>query len=131
MTTVIYKYIDKQYKISDFSDKRSGIIKFIFEEAINGYLVIDDKRYPIHDGICTVDVTTLRDGELKMRIYTSGVSRFAEGLVLKDGRFMRISYGDEYLCELSRRIDSLRLRCETIEAVLSKIEERINMKIQF
>ena len=131
MTTVIYKSINKQYKISDFSERRGKKIKFVFEEIINGYLLIGDTRYPICDGISLVDISTLTEGELNIRVYSSGASRHAEGLILKDGRFLRITYGEEYLSDLQERLVKLSARCDAIESRLSEIEEKITMKIKF
>ena len=131
MTTVIYKFINKQYLISDFSERRGKKIKFVFEEILNGYLLIGDTRYPICEGICVIDTSTLPEGELRIRIYTSGVNRFAEGLIHKDGRFMRIFYGNEYISNLSEQIENLYSKFEAFESRIAGIEEQINMKIKF
>ncbi len=131
MKTIIYKKRGKVYECTSIVNSQSNDCKILFEEAIDGKIKLGDKILTLIHGVAGLNLSTVSNGEYTPLLIKDGAVFKMEGLIFKDGTISRPMLTDEYLRELSRRIEENAEIIISLEERIAELERKIENTIDF
>jgi len=118
MKTIIYKKRSKGYECTSISGSGISECKLIFEEPFDAKVKLGELIVDIKNGVGEFDGASFKSGEYAPLLIRFGEIIRMETLEFRDGDIYRPAVNDEFVRELSRRIEeNSRLLCELEEVV--------------
>ena len=131
MKTIIYKKRGKCYECTSISQKASSECKIIFEEPIDGKIKLGELVLDVVRGVAAFQLCDVKNGEYAPFLVKGGTAMKMESLIFKDGHVARPMPSEEYVRELSRRIEECAELILSLEERISELEAKIENTIDF
>jgi len=131
MTILVYKSIIGRYELASISHDTGDGLTVIFEEPLDGKLIIGERVLNVKCGISKSESFILPDGDVTPRLVTSGGVKTLEGFISRRGEIIKKVPDAEYIRNIASALSALIGRVAANEAAIEKINEHINQKIEF
>ena len=125
MKTIIYKKRGKSYECTSVKDSTTPISKLIFEEAFDGKVKISNLIISIENGVGEFDASVLESGEYAPLLIRGGEIIRMESLIIDGGKVSRKSVSEDFVRELSARIEENSRLISELEEIVHELSLKI------
>lgn len=131
MTIIVYKTVLGRYELCEIARDTGDGYSIIFEHPIDAKLVIADRVYSVRRGLCNIEESALRDGEITPRLVTSCGVNTIEPFIVSGGAIIKKQPDAEYLRRTVRITQELFDRVAALEAEVGALKNKTEQKIEF
>lgn len=130
MKTIVYGKRNGIYECIKITEDSDESTRVVFEEPIDGKLVLGKYLFTVVSGICDADISSLPDGEYSPILFLGEKPSRLEELRVFCGRVSRRLVDDEYIRRLSGVCEELSKRILSLEKITASISDKFNETIQ-
>lgn len=130
MAKFVFELLDGYAETSLFIPTASELV-MLFSPKLQGYVTVGDSAYEIEDGRVSIPTSALPKGEFLPELVAK-VGRWALPRLVYDGEAVYPKpYDDEYIRELTRRIEEITKVLHKINEDAKKIKDTVYGKLLF
>ena len=130
MKTIVYGKRNGIYECIKITEDSDESTRVVFEEPIDGKLVLGKYLFTVVSGICDADISSLPDGEYSPILFLGEKPSRLEELRVFCGRVSRRLVDDEYIRRLSGVCEELSKRILSLEKITASISDKFNETIK-